>query len=183
MLTGAAAALLVLASPARGEDPARLPQLPAEAAAHRVMHEAMMRHASPPAHVPALPGHAGTQPGAGAADANAHRQAAEQMAQRHAAMDRDRRRDGTGDPAHPRHGGAAGTMDGGAGSQGEWGSCDGPAGHIQTMGGHGGPGGLGGHGDASGGPGGDHSDGDGMAPGSGPGTEPHAESGQMGGTR
>jgi hypothetical protein len=130
LLTGAVAALLlVVASPARAEEPAPPPIADASAdramrEAHREMHEAMLRHAPAPqlartapeaAHGPAA--HAGEQ---------AHHRVAEQMAQRHAAAQRERHRDPTGDPARR-------AAHGGAGASGEPGSCDGPAGQIQTM--------------------------------------------------
>jgi hypothetical protein len=105
--------------------------------AHRTMHDAMMEHATVPA-MPATPDHAATHAGAGQAN-QPHHAAAEQMAQRHAAM--HGQRPTAGDPANRTgaaagHGGMMGGHDGGAGAG------DTPAGHRQTVEHHGGPGGM-----------------------------------------
>lgn len=170
-IVGVVASLLLFVAPAAAEERPAAPPPPAnaEALAHRAMQDAMLKHATPPPDVPRMPEHAAVHAGAGQTGAQAHHQVAEHLAQRHAAMDRERRAQGAGHPAaRGANGSAAGMMNGhgGAGAEGGVGSCDNPAGPVRTMERHGGSDGTGG---------GDHTG----APGSGP--APHG--GQTDGMR
>lgn len=143
---GVIASLLVFVAPAAAEDhPAAPPPANAEALAQRAMHDAMLKHATPAPDVPRMPEHAAAHAAAGPAGAQAHHQVAEHLAQRHAAMDRERRREAAGHPGGRGENSGAGMMDGhGSGFEGGVGSCDNPAGPVRTMERHGGSDGAGG---------------------------------------